>query len=290
MRLDISHLTHYRYAQSVRESSNDLRLKPVSNEHQTVEWHHLEIRPQATLRTYDDFYANTVHHFEINAPHTELLIESRCRVVTNRKNLLDPNARPASLSRRAECMRMERCFDYLQSSSYVPLSPDLWRLAIDATLGQSDIWQTAQALNRFVHAYMNYTPAVTTALTTASEAILHRSGVCQDFAHVLIGLCRSIQLPALYVSGYFHTPGAQASHAWVEVYLPEIGWRSLDPTHGCQADDNYVKIAVGRDYGDVAPTRGYYKGTVKRTIQVDVTVKEVLDISADAPVASRPDN
>jgi len=275
MRLDICHRTLYRYAQPVRESSNDLRLKPVGNEHQTVEWHELEIQPAAQLRTYEDFYANVVHHFEVNAPHSELLIESRSRVVTNRRNYLDPLATPALLTRRAECVRMERCFDYLQESAYVPHSPDLWRLAVDTTFGQVDMWQAAQALNRFVHSHLSYTPSATTALTSATDALERRVGVCQDFAHVLIGLCRSIQLPALYVSGYFFTPGAQASHAWVEVYLPEIGWRALDPTHAEQPDERYVKIAVGRDYGDVAPTRGHYKGTVQRTIQVDVAIREV---------------
>lgn len=274
MRLEICHRTLYRYAQPVKESSNDLRLKPVSNEHQTVEWHELTVQPTAQLRTYEDFYANVVHHFEVNAPHSELMIESRCRVATNRRNYLDLWATPVPLSRRAECVRMERCFDYLQESTYVPHSPELWRLAVDTTFGQADMWQAAQALNRFVHSHLAYTPSATTALTSATDALERRVGVCQDFAHVLIGLCRSIQLPALYVSGYFYTPGAQASHAWVEVYLPEIGWRALDPTHADQPDERYVKIAVGRDYGDVAPTRGHYKGTVQRTIQVDVDIRE----------------
>ena len=275
MRLEISHQTQYLYAQPVRESSNDLRLKPVSNEHQTVEWHELKIRPQAVLRSYEDFYANTVHHFEVNAAHSELSIESRCRVSTNLRNFLDPDATPASLARRSECIRMERCFDYLQDSNYVKGSPELWRLALDATDGQSDMWQAAQALNRFVQSHLAYTPLATTALTSAAEALERRVGVCQDFAHVLIGLCRSIQLPALYVSGYFFTPGVQASHAWVEVYIPDVGWRALDPTHATQPDERYVKTAVGRDYADVAPTRGHYKGTVQRTIRVDVTVEEI---------------
>ena len=253
----------------------------MSNEHQTVEWHELQVRPQALLRSYEDFYANTVHHFEVHAPHSELFIESRCRVVTNLRNFLDPGATPAPMTRRSECVRMERCFDYLQDSSYVKLSPHLWRLALDATDGQTDMWQAAQVLNRFVQSHLIYTPSATTALTSADEALERRVGVCQDFAHILIGLCRSIQLPALYVSGYFFTPGVQASHAWVEVYIPDVGWRALDPTHAWQPDERYVKTAVGRDYADVAPTRGHYKGTVQRTIRVDVTVNEVPPDSAE---------
>lgn len=272
MRLEIRHQTRYLYALPVRESSNDLRLRPVTNEHQTVEDFSLEVRPPATVREYEDFYANRVHHVEITAPHSELFILSRSRVRTNRSNFLDPSATPASLARRAECVHLERCFDYLQSSGYIQLAPEIWRLAVDATFGQTDMWQAAQALNRFVQNHMAYRPTTTNALTTASEALRRQEGVCQDFAHVLITLCRSVQLPALYVSGYLCTPGAQASHAWVEVFLPEIGWRALDPTHGQQPDERYVKIAVGRDYGDVPPTSGYYKGTTERSIQVEVQV------------------
>ncbi len=275
VKLFITHRTHYRYASPVKESFNELRLQPVTNEHQTCESFELRVEPAANIRRYLDFYRNWVHHFEVNPPHTELLIESQTRVTTNSANWLDPAARPASMKRIPELARMERCFDYLQASSYVELEPAIWRLALDATAGETDLWQAAQALNRFVHAHMDYLPRSTDAKTHMRDALAARAGVCQDFAHILIGLCRSLQIPALYVSGYFCTPGAQASHAWAEVFLPEIGWRALDPTHARQADERYVKIAVGRDYADVPPTSGNYKGTTRRTMQVDVNVQRI---------------
>jgi transglutaminase-like putative cysteine protease len=276
VKLLIRHRTRYRYSAPVKESFNELRLQPVSNEHQTCEDFQLCIEPQVAVRRYLDFYRNWVHHFDLAAPHTALVVESRTRVTTNRANWLDPDATPMPLTRLPELARMERCFDYLQSSDQIGSDPAVWRLAVDATAGQTDLWQAAQALNRFVHSHLTYTPRSTHATTHMRDALAARVGVCQDFAHVLIGMCRSLQIPALYVSGYLCTPGAQASHAWAEVFLPDIGWRSLDPTHARQPDERYVKIAVGRDYADVPPTRGHYKGVTQRTMDVDVSVEEIL--------------
>jgi transglutaminase-like putative cysteine protease len=281
MRLGIRHRTVYRYATPVRDSYNEVRLRPVSNEHQRVEQFELHVTPNPSAwREYDDFYANAVHHFEVPNLHQELQIESRCVVSTNNVNIVPAGAMLAPMERRAECQRMERCFDYLQASNYVQLTPDLWRAAVDVTYGASDMWQAASALSHFVFGHMTYLPASTNALTLATEAFGARRGVCQDFAHVLIGLCRSIQIPALYVSGYLCTPETQATHAWVEVFLPGTGWRALDPTHDSQADERYVKIAVGRDYLDVPPTSGQFKGTKNRSIEVDVKVDNLPELNS----------
>lgn len=274
-KLQVLHRTRYRYAAPVRESFNEIRLQPVSNEHQTCDSFMLKVLPAVHLRHYEDFYANCVHHFEIAQLHDSLLVEARSVVTTNRSNWLDPAAQPFPLSRIRECVRLERCFDYMQSSQYIELDPVVWRLAIDASAGCTDTWQTAQSLMAWVHSQFTYAPRSTTAYTRMAEALERRTGVCQDYAHVLIGLCRSLQIPALYVSGYLSTPGADASHAWVEVFLPEVGWRALDPTHNHQPDDNYVKVAVGRDYSDVPPTRGHYKGTQERSIEVEVQIAPV---------------
>lgn len=269
------HRTRYNYASPVRESFNEVRLRPVSNEHQRCDAFMLKVLPAVNLRHYDDFYANCVHHFEVIPPHASLLIEATSRVETNASNLLDPSATPFPMARIQECGRLERCFDYLQPSDYIALDPSLWRLAIDVAGDQPDAWQAAQRLSRWIHSEFTYAPKATNAYTRMSDALQRRTGVCQDYAHVLVGLCRSLRIPALYVSGYFWTPGADTSHAWAEVYLPGLGWRALDPTHGTQPDDRYIKVAVGRDYADVAPTRGHYKGTQERTIDVHVEISPI---------------
>ncbi|MSU61668.1 MAG: transglutaminase family protein [Pedosphaera sp.] len=273
MKWEIVHRTSYSYASPVRESFNEVRLKPVSNEHQTLDAFLLKILPAARLRHYEDFYANCIHHFEIAEPHATLLIQATSIVTTRTPSLLPAEATPAGLDRLAEAARSERCCDYLQASRFVDMSPQMWRLAVDTTVGQADIWQCALAIMYFVHANFRYEPNTTGVHTHVSDVLERRCGVCQDFAHVMLGMCRSLKIPALYVSGYLATEKASATHAWVEVFIPGQGWRGLDPTHNCQPGESYVKIAVGRDYADVSPVSGHYKGTTERRMEVSVEIK-----------------
>jgi hypothetical protein len=140
----------------------------------------------------------------------------------------------------------------------------------------ADYWmpivQSTGDESAFLQLYITYLPSAATVHTHMREVLLERRGVCQDFAHVMIGLCRSLKIPALYVSGYLATETASATHAWVEVFVPGFGWRGLDPTHNCQTDETYVKIAVGRDYADVPPLTGNYKGTLERKMEVEVKI------------------
>jgi transglutaminase-like putative cysteine protease len=277
MRFSVIHRTRYTYATPVKESFNEVHLEPVTNEHQTVDSFVLKVFPPPRLRHYTDFYRNRTHHFEIPEPHTSLLIESQFRVTTNSANWLDPQARPFPRERLTECEKLDRCFEFLSGSEFVEINPEVWRTAIDVVGDESDVWQASQALMAFVHREFTYTPLVTSVKTRSGEVFADRRGVCQDFAHVLLTLCRSLKIPALYVSGYLHTQDANASHAWIEVFLPGVGWRALDPTHNRQPDQNYIKLAVGRDYSDALPIRGTYKGLTDRTMQVDVRI-ETLSI------------
>lgn len=273
MIFEIFHRTHYAYAAPVRESFNDIRLQPGSNPHQSVDSFLLKVLPAARLRHYHDFYSNCVHHFEITEPHSALAIESHLKVTTLPVERPAANARFAGMERLPETLHHGRSYDFIQASRYVDLTPEVWRMAVDATQGENDVWQNAQRLMNFVFESIAYRPNSTTVQTHMRDALQQRSGVCQDFAHVLIGLCRSLRIPALYVSGYLATQAASATHAWTEVFVPGIGWQGLDPTHNCQPDETYVKIAVGRDYADVAPVRGTYKGTTDRTLSVEVKIE-----------------
>lgn len=280
MRLQVTHRTRFIYLTPVRESFNEIRLHPVSNEHQTCENFLLKVMPPVKLSHYSDFHANWIHFFEIAAPHTSLVVEATSRLTT-RSIVLPVDATPAPMENVAECQRMERCFDFLQETTYIERSPEAWRLALDVTAGITDMWQAAQAIMRYVHANFTYTPNITSVHTHMRDVLQDRRGVCQDLAHVMIGLCRAINIPALYVSGYLYNGprdtllGAQASHAWCEVFLPGIGWRGLDPTNSQQADERYIKLAVGRDYADVPPIRGTYKGVAERHMHVDVEVERI---------------
>jgi len=272
MKYDILHRTRYVYASPVHDSFNDVRLEPLSIPEQTVESFLLRVLPAVRLSHYTDFYSNWVHHFEIPESHSYLLIESHSQVVTHPAELIPDDARLCPIEKLSEAANIERCYDFLQMSRYIEIGADAWRLAVDATMDISDAWPAVLALMRFTHGFLKYEPNSTHVHTHVSDVINNRRGVCQDFAHLLICLCRSIRIPARYVSGYLATETASATHAWVEIFIPGLGWRGLDPTHNCQTSGTYVKLGHGRDYGDVPPISGNYRGTLDRKMEVEVKI------------------
>jgi transglutaminase-like putative cysteine protease len=275
MKLDILHRTRYVYASPVRDSFNDVRLEPPSIPEQTVESFLLRVLPAVRMKHYTDFYGNWIHHFEIPEAHGYLMIESQSQIVTHWPKAIAEDAELCPLSKIGEAANIERCFDFLQTSRFIEMEADAWRLALDATDGRTDVWQAVLALMRFTHGYLKYESKSTNVHTHMSSVIKDRRGVCQDFAHFMIGLCRSVKIPARYISGYLATEAASATHAWVEVFVPGVGWRALDPTHNRQVDETYVKIGHGRDYGDVPPVSGNYRGTLERTMEVEVKITAV---------------
>ena len=271
MKWEIIHRTRYAYATPVRDSFNDVRLQPMPIPEQTVESFLLKVIPAVRLTHSKDFYSNWIHHFDIVEPHSHLLIEANSIVRTHPPVPL-PDEKLCSFEQMKAAPNIERCFDYLLESRFVELSPTTWKLALDATVDIQDAWQATLALMRFVHGYLKYESASTHVHTHMSEVMRDRRGVCQDFAHFMIGLCRALKIPARYVSGYLATEAASATHAWVEVFVPGYGWRGLDPTHNCQLGEQYVKIGNGRDYGDVPPISGNYRGTRDRKMEVEVKI------------------
>ena len=274
MKYDILHRTRYAYASPVRDSFNDVRLQPMPIPEQTVESFLLKVLPAARLTHFKDFYSNWVNHFEIIEPHSYLMIEAQSRVVTHPPAPLSAE-KLCSFEKMKEAPNIERCFDYLQASRFVELSPEAWKLALDATDGVDDAWLAALALMRFVHGFLKYESRSTHVHTHMNEVMKDRRGVCQDFAHLTLGLCRSLKIPARYVSGYLATESASATHAWMEAFVPGHGWRAPDPTHNRQIDETYVKIGHGRDYADVPPVSGNYRGTLERTMEVEVRISAV---------------
>jgi transglutaminase-like putative cysteine protease len=294
MKLHVLHRTRFQYATAVHESFNEARLQPVSSGPQACQSFVLKVLPAVRLRHYLDFHRNCVHLFEVNQPHTELTVEANSVVITGGLPALPADATPAPLDRIDECARLDRCYDFVQSSTYIEINVDMWKLALDATQGQTDAWQAARAIMRHIHREFRYQASVTHAHTHVREVLATRTGVCQDFAHVMIGLCRALKIPARYVSGYLYNgpadqlKGAQASHAWVEVYVLGHGWCGLDPTNNCVVQGHHVKVATGRDFADVSPVKGTYRGTAKRELTVNVLVSrlEEAETTPAKPVAA----
>jgi transglutaminase-like putative cysteine protease len=277
VKLQVTHTTQFRYLEAVTDSFNETRLQPVSADGQLCRSFILKVLPTTRLSHFLDFNLNYVHFFEVPEPHIALLVQSTS-IVTTAQHVHSEKECPASIKSLQECGRMEQCYDFLQPSPFVNLGPEVWKLGLDATSGITDVWQAALAIMRFVHGNFHYTPLSTNVSTHMTEVLQQRRGVCQDFAHVMLGMCRAVKIPARYVSGYLYSGaegslvGFHASHAWCEVFVPGHGWRALDPTNNGQADENFVKVAVGRDYSDIVPIKGHYKGSTSVEMSVDVSV------------------
>ena len=280
MRLAVLHRTVFNYGMPVTNSVNTLHLEPRTFPYQKTISSLIRVIPATRMRRFTDLFQNITHHFELPGPHTRLEIESRIRV----HNLpLDISAasRAASTDGYRDLSIREQIWPYLQESRWVSRHPEVWHQAIDITREFTTIYEQAMALMKWIHQEFTYDPSATQVNTHLEEAFGLRRGVCQDFTHVMLGLCRAVGIPARYASGYLYNGprdtlvGAQASHAWAEVYLPAAGWIGFDPTNNTLADERYVKIAVGRDYEDVAPVRGSYLGSGHCRMEVTVEVEKI---------------
>ncbi len=280
MHLRVVHRTLFTYAGEATESFNELRLRPADTESQRCLAFDLRITPATEARDYRDFHGNTVHYFEVPDPHAQLCVTtiSRVETVPLNERAVVPEVSVTELSASPE---HEMLAEFHTSSPYVPLEVEIWREAQDVVSdGSSDVWSHVRRLGEHVHRTFAYRPNSTGVHTLATDALRQRCGVCQDFAHVHLGLCRSLGIPARYVSGYFFNPSRrprenEASHAWIEAWLPGVGWLAYDPTHARPADDRYVRVAVGRDYTDIRPVSGTYRGAPTRSLRVDVCVRQV---------------
>jgi transglutaminase-like putative cysteine protease len=279
MHLSILHRTTFTYAGKAHDSFNEVRLRPIDDAFQKCVNFDLRLEPTATPQDYSDFYGNTIHYFDIAEGHTKLIVEAQSLVETtpNDDRPCVPSVSSSDLEHSAE---REMFAEFYTSSHYVPLEVELWREAQDALCdGRADVWNEVCRLGRHIYRTFAYKPKTTGVSTRANDALKLRMGVCQDFAHVHLGLCRSLGIPARYVSGYFFNTTRrpreiEASHAWIEAYVPGFGWAAFDPTHDRPADDRYVKVAVGRDYADIRPINGTYRGAPTRSLKVDVKVRQ----------------
>lgn len=280
MKLAVLHRTTFNYGMPVTQSVNTLHLEPRTFPYQKTLGAIIRIIPATRVKRFTDLFQNITHHFELPGPHIKLEIESRIRV-HNLPLDISPKSRVATAEAFGDLSIREQIWPYLQESRWVSRHPEVWRQALDLTAASTSIYDQAFALMQWIYQEFRYEPGATNVNTHLEEAFQLRRGVCQDFTHVMLGLCRSVGIPARYASGYLYNGprdtlvGAQASHAWAEVFLPGAGWIGFDPTNNTLADERYVKISVGRDYEDVAPVRGNYHGTGHCRMEVLVEVEKL---------------
>jgi transglutaminase-like putative cysteine protease len=280
MRLAVFHKTTFNYGSPVTESVNTLHLEPGTFPYQKNLGAIIRIIPATRVRRFTDLFQNITHHFELQGPHNRLEIESRIRV-HNLPLDISQASRTATPLAFGDLSIREQIWPYLQESRWVSRHPEVWREAVDLSSGFTSVYDQAFAMMQWIYQEFRYEPEATNVNTHLEEAFQLRCGVCQDFSHVMLGLCRSVGIPARYASGYLYNGprdslvGAQASHAWTEVFLPGAGWIGFDPTNNTLADERYVKISVGRDYEDVAPVRGSYRGSGHCRMEVFVEVEKI---------------
>jgi transglutaminase-like putative cysteine protease len=282
MYFSVTHTTCYKYSKVVTDSFNDAHLCPVSDNFQICEEFLLETNPSVkTVLRRLDFYTNQVHHFEVLEPHRLLQVVAKSKVITN-EDFRDYTVISDACTLK-ELLKDEQYYDFLQASERVALSsPVLFELS-HLQLEKSDVRLHAEGIMRFIYTDFEYSSGSTQVDTPVNRVLETRKGVCQDFAHLMIALCRASGIPTRYVSGYFYVEKRMtetaddnsASHAWVECFLPCIGWVGYDPTHNRRVDSTYIKLAIGRDYADVRPLAGTYKGSSSAELSVDVQVVKI---------------
>lgn len=291
MRYRVTHTTRYEYANSVGQSCNEARLVPRDCQYQNTISSHLEISPaESDFRLRQDFFGNQVAYFSILEPHREFTVTAISEVqVVSQGGQLDFAQGASWESIRAELLHGRRpevleARQYVQDSPFVARSVELAAYASTSFQPGRALIEAVNDLMQRIHRDFTFDPEFTTLATPLLEVLEHRRGVCQDFAHLAIGCIRSQGLAARYVSGYIETlpppgveklVGADASHAWFSVYLPDIGWMDFDPTNNQIPDDQHITLAWGRDYGDVAPLKGVVFGGQSHALRVSVEVERL---------------
>jgi transglutaminase-like putative cysteine protease len=266
MKLRVEHTTTFEYDAPITEGYTELRLKPLDVAGQRCLAFAVATDPPARVHRYLDRHGNDVRHFDVLGPHQRLLVQATSEVKTP-EALADEQTRLSPLQRN----------DFLGPSPRAPFTDSIRAFAAGCRV-EADPLATTRRIVEAVRARLLYEPGATDVETDAAEALDHGRGVCQDFAHLALAACRLNGLPARYVSGYVHAPGqatGAASHAWVDVFFEVRGWASFDPTHDTPQTPGHVRVAVGRDYEDVPPTRGVYKGSAGERLSVKVEVTEI---------------
>lgn len=277
----VRHVTTFRYEPAVRESVMEVRLQPRSEGNQRCLSFTLDVTPPANITQYSDFTGNTVHHFDIAGAHKEVKVTAKSTIQVQSM----PAPRPSEAGDWDDLDALTANDDYWEMmlpSEFAHSTEALEQLSKELKCERrSGPLDLLTELNQGIYELFAYVPNSTKVDSPIEEALLNRQGVCQDFAHIMIALVRPLRIPCRYVSGYlFHREEnghkdrslEGASHAWVEALVPRMGWIAFDPTNNLIGGDRHIRVAIGRDYADVPPTRGVYKGEAQSELSVAVTV------------------
>ena len=276
----IWHLTRFRYKTSVSESLMELRMHPRTEGGQRCLSFQLSVEPRARVYEYRDYLGNTVHHFDVPGQHRELKIVAEALVEVEPAPELPNGLEPSAWDELDAQAASGDYWEMLMPSQFAHPSEALLSLIEPLRVRRrDDPLRFLRELNSAIYEWFDYVPKATRVDSPIDHAIEARMGVCQDFAHIMTALARHVRIPCRYVSGYVYRTSENqdrspegASHAWVETLLPGLGWVGFDPTNNLIAGERHIRTAIGRDYADVPPTKGVFKGESDSQLTVSVRV------------------
>jgi transglutaminase-like putative cysteine protease len=282
-RYEVKYRTTIHYDDVVRASQNELRACPASDAHQQLVAYRVTTHPTTRVLSYQDYFGTRVDTFGIREPHVALELTAEASVETFPRPIVSVSPRRHELH---DATFRDEYVEFLGPTAHTAWEGEIAAASdrIAAVTGD-DVVGIVLALHRFVHTSLRYTPGATYIGVDVNEVLAKAQGVCQDYAHLAVALCRSVSIPARYVSGYFFAASEQTgaevegdevsvqTHAWFEAAIPGWGWLALDPTNALQVGQRHIAIGCGRDYDDVPPVRGVYTGGGRPNTQASVEIR-----------------
>jgi len=281
MLYSVRHITEFNYSKPISESLMELRLQPRSDDLQRCLSFRLDVQPHAHILGYRDYLYNTIHHFGIPRLHQHLRITAESHIQMTPHPDLPSSLSLSSWNDLDKLVEEGDFWEFVIPSHFVQPSALLfnWMNKLNMRDRRDDPLTMLYELNSKLHEYFTYMPNTTNVDSPIDHILSTGEGVCQDYAHVMIAMARHLRIPCRYVSGYLfiereeeHHTSNDASHAWVEALMPDLGWVGFDPTNHQMAGHRHIRLALGRDYHDVPPTRGVFKGNAETTLRVGVGV------------------
>ena len=295
MKVRIEHQTAYTYAQPASASFNEVRLVPRNNDTQNLLDSQIFTEPTAKTVSFRDHFGTLVHVFDVWPPHDRLVVTGVSTVVTYPR--LQPFVGAGLLTALDDPLLRDSEAEWLHNSPLASGGDHLSTFAqhVRQVVKPASVSDLVLGVNHEVNGRFSYSPGSSYVSSTVDDLLERGTGVCQDFAHLMIATLRDLGVPARYVSGYFYagppgeieldSPLQVESHAWVEAFVPGFGWWEVDPTNDTVADERHVTVAVGRDYSDVAPMRGVHRGGDGAHMEVNVMM---IAPSQDEPGLMQP--
>ncbi len=280
--LRVRHRTHFRYTEPVCEAVMTLYKQPKGDASQHVETFDIRTSPRAVLHPYEDCFGNAACFFDIPGEHDELRVEAQSVVAIHPREQDIEEASPGWDA--MVTLESGGLWHFLNPTPLTAPTALLASFVKEHGIERRDTpLASLRRLTRKLHETIAYDPGATLVHSPVDHALENRRGVCQDYAHIMLAVVRGWGIPARYISGYLHVENpddpdarmARGSHAWVECLLPGVGWIGFDPTNDTVPSGRHIRVATGRDYRDVPPTRGTFRGTADQTLQVSVSIGQL---------------